>query len=102
MQQISLGDNLGSYSSDDFLPTEMRTDFENLAENVFTSFNLTTITQLLNTTSINEFDLEGISNNLTSLAVYFGSIVRARVFHTYVTLCCIGNSRSCEQNTGNS
>ncbi len=82
MQQINIGDDFGSmfmYSSDDFLPSEMRTDFENLADNISTSFNLTTITELLNTSSIDGLDLEEISSNLTSLADYFGMMVTARV-----------------------
>ncbi|XP_064383670.1 prominin-1-like isoform X2 [Halichondria panicea] len=73
--QINIGDDFGSmfmYSSDDFLPSEMRTDFENLADNISTSFNLTTITELLNTSSIDGLDLEEISSNLTSLADYLG------------------------------
>lgn len=82
MQQINIGDDFGSmfmYSSDDFLPSEMRTDFENLADNISTSFNLTTITELLNTSSIDGLDLEEISSNLTSLADYLGMMVTARV-----------------------
>ncbi len=82
MQQINIGDDFGSmfmYSSDDFLPSEMRTDFENLADNISTSFNLTTITELLNTSSIDGLDLEEILSNLTSLADYFGMMVTARV-----------------------
>ena len=68
-------DSFLTVSSSNIVPDSIRQNLEGLQSNVSNSINFTEYQQFLNS-SVVTFDLQGLVDNLTSLAAAFNAVVR--------------------------